>query len=466
MNNLQFWQKTYLLTITLFILALCGGLYIIGLQNQRQSMNSEVAKGQSEQIFIAQNFSRDISTVESNIHFRIPALIRAYGTYYQENGILLEVRENDDIIFSSLPNYPGERPELTLEQDNQNWLVRTVDGEAFLYVVSALSAPNNNFTLTYARSLAHQTDIWEQTRSLLAVGCVSVAAFLAIGLYFVLRSLSKPLERLAAVADKFAAGNMTIRAYKKGNDEIGNLAESFNHMADAAENNIAKIRGIAEQNERMTANLSHEIRTPLTAIQGYAEYMLLAQLTEEEQSDALSYIIAESARLKKISERMLRLSTLNPDELEKKPLDVNDLIHRVLLSVQPKASKKNVTLYVGSQPVITVMGDEILLESLFTNLLDNAIKACSDGGEIRLNIHKDDSHVQIEVVDNGRGMRKEELDVLGEPFYRPDMARSRAEGGAGLGVALCYQIIRLHAAKIDYSSILGKGTIVTVEFTT
>lgn len=466
MNTLRFWQKTYLLTLSLFVLALCSGIFAIGWQNQRQSTNNEVEKGQSEQHFITQNLSRDISAIDSNINLFIPALIRSYGIYYQENSILLEVRKDDEVIYSGLPVYDGERPELVLEQDNQNWLLRTVDGESFLYVVSTLPEPNGDYILTYARSLAYQADMWNQTRRLLAIGCVSVAAVLAIGLYFILRSLSKPLERLTSVADKFAAGNTAIRAHKKGNDEIGNLAESFNHMADAAESNIAEIREIAEQNERMAANLSHEIRTPLTAIQGYAEYMFLAQLTEEERNEALSYIIAESERLQKISERMLQLSTLKQDALEKASLEIKDLLSRVVLSVQPKADKNGVAICIESLPILTMLGDEILLESLFINLLDNAIKACSEGGKIYLNVHKNDGYIRIEIADNGRGMRKKEIDMLGEPFYRPDKARSRAEGGAGLGVALCCQIVRLHGAKMEYSSIFGKGTTVKIEFTT
>lgn len=108
----------------------------------------------------------------------------------------------------------------------------------------------------------------------------------------------------------------------------------------------------------------------------------------------------------------------------------------------------------------------MLLESLLINIINNAIEACFYNGEITLSMKTTAEKTRLQIKDNGCGMKKAELEKLGEPFYRVDKARSRHNGGAGLGVALCYQIASLHEATLHYSSVPQKGTLVTLEFTT
>lgn len=465
MGNLRFWQKTYLLTLLLFLAALFGGILFIGWQNQQQMMNREIEKAKREQHFVAQSLSRDLSAIQSNIHLRIPALIRSYGQYYAQDGILLEVRNTDEVLFSTLPPYSGTRPELLVEEGTQNWMTRQIDGATYSIVASRLSDELETYTLVYARSLEPLTAAWAEMQKTLAVSGVLVSLLLAVGLFFVLRSLSKPLEKLARSANLFAEGDFSIRAIQKGNDEIGTLADSFNAMADTAVQNITEIGEVAQQNARMAANLSHEIRTPLTAIQGYAEYMRLAELSAEEQNSALAYIISESSRLQKIAQRMLQLSTLEHEVIELEPVCLATCIEQAVQAVRPKAEKAGLTLNVAAIADMQIMGDAILLESLLINLLDNAIKACSEGGKVSITIQREESLAVLEITDTGRGLSEEEIGRLGEPFYRPDKARSRKEGGAGLGVALCTQIAALHHAELHYTSAVQQGTTVTLKFT-
>lgn len=465
MKNLRFWQKTYLLTLLLFLLALFGGIIFIGWQNQRQMMAREIEKAKSEQHFVAQSLSRDLAAIQGNVHLRVPALARSYGRYYAQDGVLMELKHEGETIFSSLPATAGEQPELVAAKGMQSWTTRSLGGVQHSLVASALQDGYEGYTLVCARSLEPLTQSWAQMRSTLAVGGAGVSAVLAVGLFFILRSLSKPLERLAGVADEFAGGNFGVRAVAPGNDEIGNLAASLNAMADAVQQKIVEIRQTAEQNARMAANLSHEIRTPLTAIQGYAEYMRLAGLTGEEQASALGYIVEESARLQKISQRMLQLSALEHDEIKMTPQELDAIVRRVSRSLGPKARRARVGLEIQPLPGMLVLGDGILLESLITNLLDNAIKACAKDGQVRLLARRAEEKIVVTVADNGCGLQANELDKLGEAFYRPDRARSRRDGGAGLGVALCRQIAGLHKAALHYASVPKKGTTVTLEFT-
>lgn len=465
MNHLRFWQKAYFLTLLLFLVSLFGGISLMGWQTQQHMRNSEMKKARSEQSFIAQNLSKDLSKIQNNLSLRVTNLASSYGKYYAQNGILLELSRDGKTIFTNLPADAKENTELLGQEGKQHWMIQDFQGTQYSIVFSSLPDGFENYTLVCARSMAPFTTMWNQMRHTLVMGSTVVSVLLAMGLFFILRGITKPLEKLTGTANQFAGGDFRVRAVKNGKDEIANLAESFNAMADAAEQNMDEIQQIAEQNARMAANLSHEIRTPLTAIQGYAEYMCLAELTDEERHDSLLYIIDESARLQKISQRMLQLFSLEHVKTEHTPIDLAKIIRQVSLSIAPKAEQSNILFEIGPVPKIEILGDDILLESLFTNLLDNAIKACTKNGKIQLDTKQDEKRIKITITDNGCGLNQKELDKLGKPFYRADKSRSSWKGGAGLGVALCYQIARLHQATLHYESVPKKGTTVTLEFT-
>ncbi len=463
MKNLHFWQKTYLLTLLLFLVALFGGILFIGWQNQRQMMDREMEKLKSEQHFIAKSLTRDLASIQSSVLFRIPLLAESYGQFYAQDGILLQLWQEDEPLFDNLPFSSAQAFQTQLQEHTQYWTTKEFDGILYSVVSSRLS--DGAFTLVCARSLQLLTETSRQMRGILTMGGLSVSILLAIGLFFVLRSLSKPLEEVAGVAENFAKGDFSVRAEKKGNDEIGNLAGSFNAMAETAQCHIAEIREIAQQNERMAANLSHEIRTPLTAIRGYAEYLLLAELTEAERTTALHYITEESARMQKIAQRMLQLASLRHETIELGTLELAELMHRTALSVRPKAAEAGVAFSLIPAGNMQIQGDAILLESLLTNLVNNAIQACEEGGQVVFSAKRAAGKIIVSVEDSGCGLTQEEVEKLGEPFYRPDKARSRADGGAGLGVALCCQIAKLHSTALQYESTPHKGTAVSMEFT-
>ena len=126
-------------------------------------------------------------------------------------------------------------------------------------------------------------------------------------------------------------------------------------------------------------------------------------------------------------------------------------------------------VYQALEPVqadaCTVQGEAALLESLMVNLADNAVKACGPGGSVRLCARRETGRLTLTVQDTGRGMDAETLAHIGEPFYRPDKARSREQGGAGLGLALCFQIAQSHGAALSFTSAPGAGTTAAVIFT-
>ncbi len=463
MKRLRFWQKTYLLSIALFLAALYTGLFGIGMIDKQQTLASEADKATREEYFIAQTLARDMAALDEKGNL-LTSLIASYGDYYRQSGVLIEVKNKGETLYSSLPLRDKDGVS-DAQAGVQKWEIQKSQGVPYLYVASRLKGDFEEYTLIYARSILPLYDAWDFMRSLLIWGSAIVSVVLALGLFFILRSLSRPLERVKATAEQFAGGDFNARVTVKGNDEIADLAKSINHMADTAIDYISQIRDVAQKNERMAANLSHEIRTPLTAVRGYAEYMSIAQLTKEEADTALSYIIEESIRLQKISQRMMALTVLKREQIEMKEISLDERIERALFSVAPAVEEKHLLVDVQVCPGTNILGDEVLIESLLTNLLDNAIKACTNHGRITVSLKKEGGMALLSVEDNGHGMKKEEVKRLGEPFYRPDKARSRAQGGAGLGAALCFEIASLHGAKLYYTSKESVGTKASVEFT-
>lgn len=208
-------------------------------------------------------------------------------------------------------------------------------------------------------------------------------------------------------------------------------------------------------------NMAHELRTPLTSIHGYAEYLEKANTTEERRMIAAKYIMSESERLQKISEILLDSAFIRENQIEMKAIDLSAVLSDAAEKLHMRAGKANVEIVCDTTSV-TVQGNETLLSMLFYNLTENAIKACSAGGKVRISC----SGNQASVEDNGKGMTEEQLVHIIEPFYRTDKSRSRAEGGAGLGLALCRQIVLAHRAEMHFESKTGSGTKVTVTFTT
>lgn len=302
--------------------------------------------------------------------------------------------------------------------------------------------------------LLHYRDITDVERGLRRTflqglgAALALSAVLAIALYIVLRRILTPFYRLKAAADVLASGDYGARADVPGGDEVGRVAEAFNRMAESVEGNVRELSAVNEKQRRLIGALSHELKTPMTAIQGYAELLQRVELTQERRMGALGYIEGECRRLSRLSEKMLLLVELSGEEqIEKKPVSVPALCAQAEEAVRYRLARRGQSLRVEAEAGI-ILGDADLLLSFLTNLIDNAGKASPDGAEILLSGGPEGLYV----TDPGRGIKEEEIEKVTEPFYRVDKARSRREGGAGLGLALCSQIARVHGGGLVIES--------------
>ena len=295
---------------------------------------------------------------------------------------------------------------------------------------------------------------------------------------FVLHDAAPPrdhprVRRLGLHAPDLGLGRERRRGYRRAveqraaarRDELGELGRTLNDASARIQRQLAQLSAEADAKQALVDDLSHEMRTPLTAIGGYAQTIRLADLRGEELMQAAESIEFESRRLLNLSQQLLRLSVLHHEPLELTQVAAGRLMQRAVQAVAPKAAARGVTLTASPDPAglaAPVLCQPDLMESLLVNLCDNGVKACAPGGQVALRFAARPGGWSFAVQDTGRGMDADTLARLGRPFYRPDKARSRAEGGAGLGVALCFAIARAHGAVLTYRSRPGQGTTVLV----
>jgi len=243
-------------------------------------------------------------------------------------------------------------------------------------------------------------------------------------------------------------------------DELGRLATTINDL-------LARLENAFNEQQRFIADASHELRTPLAVLRGETEVALEKTRTVDEYQDSLSLIKDEAERLSRIVEDLFILARQPvdaPAKLVHEQVVLNDAVRDCARAAQVLATRKGVQLKVhNNNPPIALSGDEDLLKRMILNLLDNAVKYTPAGGEISLTLERQNGNAQIVVRDTGIGISEQDQLRVFDRFYRVDKARSRALGGAGLGLSIVRWIVDAHGGKIQIHSSDGIGSVFTVE---
>lgn len=449
--KMRFWQKTYIFTLVLFLICLNVGILSLTVYTYQKNVEATETAVTAEQYYVAKSFERDFEDMtESNSYSSPSLLMQSFGTYYANKGLYLAFEENGETIYTNFTN------DYTIE--NNALLHTDFDGKRHIVISSEIC--DGKYVMVFAKNVESLDSEFQALMLTYAFTAIGVSLLLAVCLYFILKKLSGPLEKLRKTTEVIEAGDFSVTAEEKGNDEFTLLAKSFNAMLAKINEQMAALENEAERKQMLVDNMAHELRTPLTSIHGYAEYIEKANTTEERRLIAAKYIMSESERLQKISEILLDGAFIRENEIEMVDTDLGAVLSDVAEKLQLRADHAQVEITCDTA-LVTVKGNETLLSMLFYNLTENAIKACSASGKVKISC----SDGQAIIEDNGKGMTEEQLLHITEPFYRTDKSRSRAEGGAGLGLALCKQIVHTHGAEMRFESEIGKGTKIFVTFT-
>ncbi len=272
--------------------------------------------------------------------------------------------------------------------------------------------------------------------------------------------LTRPIRRISRAAKQFSEGRYEKRAVVHSKDELGQLAQTFNEMADSLEAKINELADAAQRQKDFTASFAHELKTPLTSVIGYADTLRSRVLPQKKLVEAANYIFSEGKRLEAMSFALLDLFALERATPQFRKVSASKLVQDTTESCVYILKEKHIRLETRVEERELDIVPE-LLQTLLYNLIDNARKASKEGSIIRLYARPAEDGFRFSVRDNGRGIPPEALERLTEPFYMVDKSRARAEGGAGLGLALCSRIAQLHHTKLMFESELDKGTCVS-----
>lgn len=470
--KLKFWQKLYLSVLFVFLLFFNGGIFTIVTVQNSKALAQQKENFLTQQEYILQQIVNDMSLVYESRPLGIPLIIKQYGDRYANNGVLMQVKKGEELVYSSIRYDSYDTPIDMPNKFLKNRVSEIIDINDSKYFVVECNLPSEFavYGTVIAFPIQSFFDDWNGTILMINIICCTVSAIMAVVLYNLLKALTKPIQSLNEATIKFGKGDMDTRIEHITNDEIGETANNFNIMAQQICTQVQALENSAQEKQNFIDDFSHEMRTPLTAIRGYAQYMQSARITDEEYYSTLDIIDTQAKRLQNLSESMLSLSLAQTEELEFEKINLADVLENVHKAYSTRAKEENITLTISCDKGIYIKGESSLIESLISNLADNAINACKADNKsvhtVNISAHKAENAVVIYVTDNGIGMDAETLEKIHTPFYRQDKARSRKNGGAGLGGSIIKKIADVHNAKLEYKSKLGKGTTATVIFTT
>lgn len=338
--------------------------------------------------------------------------------------------------------------------------IRLANGQELLLSAMSFVTPDGSHFLVESGMPYRQTQIVLHGLLLtLAIYGPLVVLLAVAGGYWLMRRSLQPVDEITERAEGITSTNLSERLpVIRTGDELERLSSALNRM-------IARLEDAFQHINRFSADVSHELRTPLTILQLELEAIVNNPALSGSLEQQLGSALDETNRMSRIVESLLAMSRLDAGEakLDRSPLDLSALALSTFDEMRILAHEKSLVVHCSSDPVIWVNGDRTRLQQVIVNLIDNAIKYTPEGGTIEVRVRSDAGRAILEVYDNGAGISPQAIPHVFERFYRVDKARSRASGGAGLGLSIAKSICAAHGAEISVSSQEGQGSCFRVE---
>ncbi len=300
-------------------------------------------------------------------------------------------------------------------------------------------------------------------RILLFAAVPSVLVLAALFARFMARRALKPISKIIQTARNIGKGRELSQRMPvlKIQDELGQLTLTFNEMMDRLENSFVQMR-------QFSSDASHELRTPLTVLKGQNELVLSKPRELEEYQDVIVSNLEEINYMSKVLEDLFILSKSDENQilLNCKRMDLRDLVDEVCKHAEVLAGEKDIRIIITYLESVKINGDEVRLRQMIWNILQNGIKYTQPRGELKVSLRDEGEFALLSIRDTGIGIPKNDLPSIFNRFYRVDKARSRDEGGSGLGLSICKYIAEAHKGKIDVESKLSVGSCFKIRIPT
>ncbi len=463
---MKFWIKLILGIVIIISVILSFSRYITVRQNFINSLDKEIKQNANKhklsRYYLDSNIIAKIQQGEEFTEEHMYEYIKSLYEYMEDDIESVEIYTEDNVkiisTFGKSYKLKIDNIDDLLDKEVDKYIIREIENENYMIFSSYYTVSNfsiyivNIYDITsiYNERSRQLKDIMYTDFIVLAISSIVIAVFA--------KFLTKPIEELNNVTKKISSGDFKERVNVKANDEIGELANSFNKMAEEIENKINSLNLSIKQKDDFISGFSHEIKTPMTAIIGYSDLLRLKNYDDEVRIPALNYIYSESKRLEELSYKLLSLMEISEDKIEFKVINIKDFIEKICR----KIILDNIELKLDLEEA-KVKIDENLLEVVMRNLIQNAKKADPKDNCIYVIGKNIENRYIVSVIDNGIGIPKEHIERVTEDFYMVDKSRSRKNGGTGIGLSLCKKILELHNSKINIESEENLGTRVFFE---
>lgn len=429
-----------------------------------KSHNSNIKREQERSI---NEFDLIKSSIQNSVDINIASnetikiIAARYGEYYEEKGIHLLLYHKGEFMYKGsglikpndlkpfLSAEPGMKTIQILEEGNHHYIV-----------LSGLLMDINDSILIYIRDIQNIYDTKYQSIQMSVALAFLFAIILGIFSYLYAKWITKPIDFLRKGAIAISGGDYSIKI-QRTNDEFGDVVNAFNDMAEAIENRTEELEQKAKERQVFIDDLSHEMNTPLTSIQGYAEFLLSANASDEQKQKSAKNIYTEAKRMKDIYTKLMSITFAREQSIELTKIHVYTLLDEIIDAVSLQLEEKDIKL-IHQIHLSEIRGDKTLIYMLLINLIKNSMQAIENGGIIELKVYEENKNSILSISDNGIGIPKDKLEDVVKPFFRVDKSRSRKTGGAGLGLWICKDILALHHGELIIDSELAKGAIVKI----
>lgn len=387
-------------------------------------------------------------------------ILNAVGSYYKENEKYLSLYKDNSLIYSNNENIvPNSKELLNIQDGSYNAVIEKKNKDYYLYIASLQQQGN---TLVYMRSL---NNVYSQRKGLTNL-CILIVTTLIVIItfvaYIISKTLTKPLQNIKKEMNKLSSGNFDI-SLKEGKDEIGDLIHEFNIMSKELKKRNKDLIDMIDSKQLFIDNLSHEMNTPLTSIYGYSKLIENAELSDEQKIKYLQYIQTETNRISEMYKKLLTISYKENSDIDKNNIKISTILNELQIELASRFEEKNLKLIIENE-IDDFYCDKMLISLAISNLLRNAIEISEENKNIKIKSYVKNNKKCICIIDEGKGIEKNQIDKIIEPFYRIDKSRSRKHGGAGLGLSIVNRIMELHQGNLKIESEICSGSTFILEF--
>lgn len=445
-------------SVILVILLLLVALFAFGIKsyyynNVRQTILTQANYVDSLLVRYSEDSSTDFST-------QMRKMVENFSE--KQRMELMAIDADGEVLLTSSGFEPTQRPnmpdyEKALQSNDRYGEHIGRQGDENIMAITLMSQVSDE-NLSAMRYVVSLTLVDRQIVILIMVICftaISILFFVIVSSSYFINSIINPVGQIGETARRIASGDLQARLTKANNDEIGELCDTINYMAE-------ELAATEQLKNDFISSVSHELRTPLTAIKGWGETLQNSRdIDPETMRKGMHVILTETERLSTMVEELLDFSRMQSGRLSMttQKLDILAELSDAVLMFTQRAIKDDITLnYDEPDDFVVVEGDRNRLRQVFINIIDNALKYSDSGDSVTITARRRDQEFIVSVADTGIGISPEDLPKVKTKFYKANSTRR----GSGIGLAVADEIVRLHGGSLNIASVMGKGTTVTI----